>query len=108
IVDQALAYRGVANALLLANLGLAWRLLGRLTPLNRGQRVTALGALAWNPLLLLEVAANGHNDVLMVSFCLIGLLLFRSSGRGVLSCIALTLGTLVKYLSGRSEERRVG
>jgi hypothetical protein len=49
---------------------------------------------------LFEVAANAHNDVLMVTFCLLGLLLFRASSRGVLSCVALTLGTLVKYLSG--------
>jgi hypothetical protein len=35
-----------------------------------------------------------------VTFCLVGLLLFNSSSRGLRSCVALTLGTLVKYLSG--------
>ena len=100
IVDQALLYRGFANALLLVNLGLAWRLLGRLTPLSMTQRVTSLAALAWNPLILFEIAANAHNDALMVTFCLLALLLFRASSRGLLSCVALTLGTLVKYLSG--------
>jgi len=100
IADQALVYRGLGNVLLLTNLALVWRLLGRLTPLSPTQRVTSLAALAWNPLLLFEVAANAHNDILMVTFCLVGLLLFRATSKGTLTCIALTLGTLVKYLSG--------
>ncbi len=100
ISDQALVYRLIANALLLVNLGLLWRLLGRLTPLSPVQRTTALAALAWNPLVIFEVAGNAHNDVLMVSFSLLGLLLFRHSSRGVLSSAAFTAGTLVKYLSG--------
>jgi hypothetical protein len=100
IADQALVYRGLANLLLLGNLVLAWHLLGRLTPLSTTQRVTSLAALAWNPLLLFEISANAHNDILMVSFCFLGLLLFGTSSRGVRACIALTLGVLVKYLSG--------
>jgi hypothetical protein len=100
ISDQALVYRLIANVLLLANLGLLWRLLGRLTPLSPPQRTTALAALAWNPLVLFEIAANAHNDVLMVSFSLLGLLLFRHSSWGVLSSAAFAAGTLVKYLSG--------
>ena len=46
----------LANALLLANLGLLWALLARVTPLDRTQRTTALAALAWNPLVLFELA----------------------------------------------------
>jgi hypothetical protein len=97
IADQALVYRGVANVLLLVNLALAWPLLGRIAPT---QRLTAFAALAWNPLLLFEVAGNAHNDVLMVTFCLFGLLVFKARSRGVWACVALSLGTLVKYLSG--------
>jgi hypothetical protein len=100
IADQALVYRLLANVLLLANIALAWRLLGRLTPLSPAQRTTALAALAWNPLLLFEVAGNAHNDVLMVTFSFLGLLLLRHSSRGLLSGVAFALGTLVKYLSG--------
>jgi hypothetical protein len=100
IADQALVYRGLASALLLGNLALAWRLLGRLTPLSFAQRTTSLAALAWNPLLLFEVAGNAHNDILMVSFSFLALLLFRTSSRGLLSSLALTFGALVKYLSG--------
>src|SRR5262249_34996768 len=86
IADQALVYRGLASVLLLVNLGLAWRLTGQLT---RTQRVVILTALAWNPLLLFEGAGNAHSDVLMVTFCLGALLLFRTSGRGVLACATL-------------------
>jgi hypothetical protein len=100
IQDQALAYRLLANVLLLANLGLAWCLLGRLTPMSRVQRTTALAALAWNPLVLFEVAANAHNDVLMVTFSLLGLLLFTRSNNGATSAVSFSLGALVKYLSG--------
>lgn len=100
VADQALAYRLLANALLLANLGLAWVALGRLAQLNRAQRTTALAALAWNPVVLFEVGANAHNDVLMVTFSLLALVVFARSNNGVLSGASFTLGALVKYLSG--------
>lgn len=100
IADQALAYRALANLVLLANLGLLWRLLGRLTPLDHGQRTTALAALAWNPLVLFEVAANAHNDVLMVTFTLLALAVFTATRGGLLASASLTFGALVKYLSG--------
>jgi hypothetical protein len=98
--DQALVYRALANALLLVNLGLLWRVLGRLTPLNESRRIASFAAVAWNPLILFEIAANAHNDVLMVTFTLLALLLFRASSRGVRATLALSLGALVKYLSG--------
>jgi alpha-1,6-mannosyltransferase len=100
ISDEALVYRFFANVLLLTNLGLALQLSGRITRLNAGQRTTALAALAWNPLLLFETAANAHNDVLMVTFSLLALLVFGSRSRGFLATAAMTLGALVKYLSG--------
>jgi len=98
--DQALVYRATANVLLLVNLAMLWRLLGRLTPLHMTRRITSFAALAWNPLILFEIAGNAHNDVLMVSFTLTGLLLFGAASRGPLATLALSLGALVKYLSG--------
>jgi hypothetical protein len=102
VADQALAYRVLASALLLANLGLAWQLLGRLTALDRPERTTALAALAWNPLLLFEVAGNAHNDALMVSFSLLALLWLaqRQPSNVLLSAVSLSLGALDKYLCG--------
>jgi hypothetical protein len=100
IADQALAYRAMANLLLLANLGLLWALLGRLTPLTRKQRTLALAVLAWNPLVLFEVSANAHNDVLMVTLTLLALLLATRPSAGLMASAAMSLGALVKYLSG--------
>ncbi|HLZ30337.1 MAG TPA: hypothetical protein VKV73_23695 [Chloroflexota bacterium] len=102
VADEALVYRVLANALLVANLGLAWAVLGRVAPLDRTQRTTALAALAWNPLMLFEVAGNAHNDALMVSFSLLALLALGRSNRArfVLAGAGFTLGALVKYLSG--------
>ena len=100
IADQALVYRLISNALLLLNLGLVWVLLGRLEPIDRRQRVTALAALAWNPLVLFEISANTHSDALMVTISLIGLLVFAMTRNGLLSTVPFALGTLVKYLSG--------
>jgi hypothetical protein len=100
IADQAMAFRLLANVLLLANLALLWRLLGCLLPLTRRDRCASLAALAWNPLVLLEVSTNAHNDVLMVTFTLLALLLLARSSTGLLAGASLTLGALVKYLSG--------
>jgi hypothetical protein len=101
MANQAMAYRWLANALLVANLGLLWSVLGRLTPLTSAQRTTAIAALAWNPLVLFEFAANAHNDVLMVSFSLLALLLVgRQRTASILSGVCFTAGALVKYLSG--------
>src|SRR5207244_10342317 len=68
--------------------------------MDRRERTTALAALAWNPLVLFEVAGNAHNDVLMVSFSLLAVLLFVGSRNGVMAGASFTLGALVKYLSG--------
>lgn len=100
IADQALAYRGLASTLVFANLGLAWLVLRQRTGLDRPQRVVALAALAWNPAVLFELAGNAHNDALMVTFTLLALLLVDRSRAGVVSTVGLTLGALVKYLSG--------
>jgi hypothetical protein len=99
IGDQAIGYRLLGDVLLLGNLVLAWAMLGRVN-MDRRERTTALAALAWNPLVLFEVAGNAHNDVLMVSFSLLAVLLFARSSNGVVSGASFTLGALVKYLPG--------
>jgi hypothetical protein len=69
-------------------------------------RTIALGTLlyAWNPLVLLESCLGGHNDVLMITFILLGILLSvrtersdRNGFRGyVLPLVVFTLAVLVK------------
>ncbi len=75
LTDQVLAYKLLMNASYLVDLGLVWWLLGRLRPGDgtRRARVTAFAMFAWNPLLLFEIAGNGHNDALMVTLLLLSL-----------------------------------
>jgi hypothetical protein len=98
IEDQALGYRYLANALLAVNLVLLWAILKRTTLLSRAQRVTALAALAWNPLMLFEASANAHNDVLMVTASLVALLVLAR--RPFVAGASFLSGALIKYLSG--------
>jgi hypothetical protein len=79
-----------------------------LRAMGRSQRMVTLGTLlyAWNPLALLESCLNGHNDLLMVTFILLGLLLWLRVERkeaGALHprdylppLIAFALATLIK------------
>src|SRR6266566_7243683 len=71
-------------------------------------REVILGTLlyAWNPLVLLESSLGGHNDVFMVTFILLGILLSihaemknqLTAPRGyLLPIIAFTLAALVKF-----------
>ena len=79
-----------------------------LRTLGRSPRICALGMLlyGWNPLVLLESAQNGHNDVFMLTFVLLGILLLaRAEQRGELlhargylpPILAFTLAVLVKF-----------
>jgi alpha-1,6-mannosyltransferase len=54
-------------------------------------------AFAWNPLALLESAANGHNDILMVFFLLLAVY-FATSDRRWLVIPALTLSIFTKFI----------
>ena len=76
--------------------------------MGRSPRICALGMLlyGWNPLVLLESALNGHNDVFMLTFVLLGILLLaRAEQRGELlhargylpPILAFTLAVLVKF-----------
>ncbi len=73
---------------------LVWKILGRVRPEDQ-----LLGTLLylWNPLILVEFAAEGHNDALMV-LCVLGSLFFTVAARPGLSVGIAALGVLVKYL----------
>ena len=54
---------------------------------------------AWNPLVLLETLANGHNDALMIALLLLSLaLLLRSRSAGAM--VSLAASAMVKFVSG--------
>ena len=85
------------SLLVLASLGCAgliWTVLGRVRPEDQ-----LLGTLVylWNPLIVFEFAAEGHNDALMV-LCVLASLLFTVTARPALSVMGVVLGVLVKYL----------
>jgi len=61
----------------------------------------AMGAallIAWNPLVLLEVSANGHNDIAMLLLTLVALLAVTRN-RLLLAPVLLALAAMIKYAS---------
>src|SRR5262249_40394506 len=64
-----------------------------------GDGVRPLLLYAWNPLILIEAAGSGHNDVVMVTYALAGLLLF-ARGHPLLGLAVIVYSVPVKYLTG--------
>lgn len=58
-------------------------------------KLTAMTFFAVNPLVLLQTIGNGHNDMVMMAFMTLGLILWQR-GRWVETAFALTLATMVK------------
>ncbi len=78
----------------MASAAIIWKILGHVRP-----RDQLLGTVAylWNPLIIVEFAAEGHNDALMIVFVLLGLYLAVRLWRS-LSIAALLLGVLSKFI----------
>jgi hypothetical protein len=104
-VSYVLAFRLFALAAHLVN---TWLVATTLRTSGQSNRIVTLGTLlyAWNPLVLLESSLGGHNDVFMVTFLLLGILLsiraekagYLTDARGYLPpVIAFTLAALVKF-----------
>ncbi len=53
---------------------------------------------AWNPLVVFEVSANAHNDIVMVFFLLLAIVLLQQD-RKKLSVAALAFSYLIKYIT---------
>jgi len=78
-----------------------------LRAMNRSPQTIALGALlyAWNPLVLFESSVGGHNDIFMVTFILLGILLgvraeqndITRYRRHAAPLVVFTLAALVKF-----------
>jgi len=83
---------------ILAMLGgtpLIWSALGRLSP---ERRLFGTILYAWNPLLIVESALAGHNDVVMAFFLALAVW-FWTRDRRTLTIGALVLAALVKYVA---------
>ena len=95
--DVPTALMMIKTAVVAASLGCAaliWRVLGRVRPEDQ-----LFGTLVylWNPMIVVEFAAEGHNDALMI-LCLLASLALTVSARPALSVVASVSGVLVKYL----------
>ncbi len=95
-----IAFKGLAILSYLVNAVLIYHLVSRRNP---DWTWRAMLFYLWNPLVLFEVAANGHNDMLMMSGVLLGFYLLDRL-RGPLwgyvgASAAFALGILVKFLA---------
>ena len=87
-VSGALAYKCIALVAYLACTGLlAWG--------ARGD-AHALLFFAWNPLVLLQGLGNGHNDILMLAWALLALLVWERKRLWVPAVAAMALAVLTK------------
>jgi hypothetical protein len=108
LMDQVFAYKLMMNAVQIINLALVWWLLGRIFGTRPRARLTAFVVFAWNPLMLFDAAGNAHNDALMVTLLLLGVVPLVWHRRGEeISNTAWSLGTLfvglsalIKYTTG--------
>jgi hypothetical protein len=94
-VTYVLAYKVVACLLHLLNGALLWAILTKWQPEQRSWR-TAFYLL--NPLALVEFSGNGHNDVLMITFILLGIW-FHLHTLWSWTVVAWTLAVLAKWIA---------
>jgi alpha-1,6-mannosyltransferase len=104
---QVFAYKLLLNGVHLVNLVLVWVLLLRLMPNRPRARLTAFTVFAWNPVMLFDGPGNAHNDILMVTLLLLGVMPLAFSSRARPSNRAWLSGTffvgmsaLIKYTTG--------
>ncbi len=86
---------GLKALALAAYLADVWLLSRLLRHFYAGHAVARLMYFAWNPLVLLELVGNGHNDGLMLTFVLLALWLVTHE-RDLVAHVALAGGVLIK------------
>jgi hypothetical protein len=89
------ALKGIAIISYVGCIFLIGAILGKLQP---KWRVVGMFAFAWNPLVLLEAAQNGHNDIVMVFF-LLAALWALTTGKETWAIPLLALSVLVKFVT---------
>ena len=89
-----IGYKLLSVAFYLGTAWLIWLVLSALQPEHRRLGVVLF---AWNPLVLLSVAANGHNDAAMMFFAVLAFY-FAVREKWHLAVPALALAVLLKYV----------
>ena len=79
---------------LLAYIFMAW-LIGWKSQQKNVSQATALSFFALNPLVLLEAIGNGHNEMMMIAFVTLGLILYQKS-QWLWAAVAFTFACLIK------------
>lgn len=74
LVATVLLYKLTTLAFLL---GSVWLVLKLTADLSEKNQSLILRTIFWNPLVILEIAGNGHNDIIMIFFVLLALLLWK-------------------------------
>src|SRR5260370_4467742 len=88
------------------NLALVWWLLGRLMAARPRARLAAFVMFAWNPLMLFDTAGNAHNDALMGTLLLLGVVPLVAAARQpknvnwLIASFVVGLSALIKYTTG--------
>jgi hypothetical protein len=95
VITYVLAYKLLTFGLHLLNGRLIWAVLGRWKP---EQQVWGTAFYLLSPLALIEFAGNGHNDVLMITFILLGIW-FHLHQHWYWTIAAFTLGVLTKWIA---------
>ena len=104
VITYVLAYKVLALALHLVNGWLIWIILRRWQPEGPtalpGRPARAFGTALYllNPLALIEFAGNAHNDVLMITFILLGILA-HLHGHWYWTIAAFSLAMLTKWIA---------
>jgi hypothetical protein len=100
LMDQVFAYKLMMNVVQVFNIALVWWLLGRIFKGHPRARLTAFVVFAWNPLMLFDAAGNAHNDALMVTLLLLGVVPLVWHRRGeAISNVEWSIGTVFVGLS---------
>ncbi len=82
-----------------AYLGTAYFIEKVLRSVDKKNALLGVVFFAFNPLVILEVLVSGHNDVVMIFFCMVGLVLFISK-KYILSWLSLLFSVGIKFASG--------
>ncbi|MHB8792779.1 MAG: hypothetical protein ACYC6O_05520 [Thermoleophilia bacterium] len=95
VAANLFVFRGFFIGLNLVNLLLIWKIAARIRP---GLERKALVFYGWNPFVLTLVVANAHNDLLMLTLVLAGLLCYLDR-RYLLGVLSITMAILVKFIA---------
>jgi alpha-1,6-mannosyltransferase len=95
-LQLVLAYKVLALVAQVANLALVGWLASRMSV----PATIAIATFSLNPLVLMELNGNAHNEALMITFMLLGLacLIVSRRPRWLAALVALFLGALVKFV----------